>query len=345
MTAAGNAAVLQRAVNLRLLGRLDDAERMLREALAESPGDPDLLGELGWVLYLAERPAEGLAAAEAAIAAAPGEAHFHQYRASLLSDLLRHDEAVQAAYTAASLRPEEPKIARTCARVLSRARRLPEAYQAARHAVALDPESSASHLLVADIADDLRDRATARRAYEEALRLDPQNAMARHDLAVLDVNTGHPMRGLRGLVEAGGIDPTMPIVLRTITVVLWKLSWRLRMLFIPATIACVVASGAEPGDATWSARVTAAASLLAIGLLIWWTVRDLPTATRPAVLAALRSDGPLRISYLGMAACVLLFLTVAGTGIGVFAGFVWLVLGMLGLLALVVGATRKVRGR
>lgn len=176
------------------------------------------------------------------------------------------------------------------------------------------------------------------------MRLDPQNAMARHDLAVLDINTGHPARGLRGLVEAGALDPTMPIVLRTITHVLWKLSWRLRMLFIPATIACVVASGAQPDEATWSARVAAAVALLVIGLLTWRTVRGLPVGTRPAVLAALRGDRPLRVTYLGMATCVLLFLTVAVTGVGVFAGLVWLVLGLLGVLALVVGALRKLRG-
>jgi tetratricopeptide (TPR) repeat protein len=340
-----SSAALERAENLRLLGRLDDAERTLREALTAAPNEPGLLSELAWVLDLADRQAEGLAAAEAAIAVDPQEARHHQIRASLLSGLNRHEEAVHAAFTARSLRPHEPKIARTCARVLSAAGRLPEAYEAARHAVALEPESATAHLMVADIADDLRDRQTARRAYEEALRLDPQNALARHDLAVLDVNTGHPMRGLRGLVEAGGIDPTMPIVLRTIAVVLWKLSWRLRMLFVPATIACVVASGAEPDDATWSARVAAAVSLLAIGLLTWWTVRDLPAATRPAVRAALRTDGPLRLTYLGMAACVLLFLAVAVTGVGVFAAFVWLVLGMLGLLALVVGAMRRLRGR
>lgn len=336
-------AALQRAESLRLLGRLDDAERTLREALAAAPHDAGLLSELAWVLDLADRQAEGLPAAEAAIALEPQEARHHQIRASLLSALNRHDEAVQAAFTAGSLRPEDPKVARTCARVLSVAGRKREAYDAARHAVALDPESSAAHLLVADIADDLRDRQTARRAYAEALRLDPQNALARHDLAVLDINTGHPAKGLRGLVEAGSLDPTMPIVLRTIAFVLWKLSWRLRMLFIPATIACVAASGGQVDDATWSARIAAAVSLLAIGLLTWWTVRDLPPGTRPAVLAAMRRDGPLRVTYLGLAACVLLFLAVAISGFGVFAGLVWLVLGLLGVLALLVGVLRKLR--
>jgi hypothetical protein len=137
----------------------------------------------------------------------------------------------------------------------------------------------------------------------------------------------------------------MPIVLQTIAVVLWKLSWRLRMLFIPATIVCVAASGAQPDEATWSGRIAAASSLLAIGLLTWWTVRDLPAGTRPAVRAALRTDRPLRLTYLGLAACVLLFLVAAVTGIGIFAGLVWLVLGLLGVLALVIGGIRRWRGR
>jgi tetratricopeptide (TPR) repeat protein len=227
--------------------------------------------------------------------------------------------------------------------VLSRARRLLEAGDAARHAVALDPESSAAHLILADIYDDLGDRRTARRAYEEALRLDPQNAVARHDLAVLDANTRHPARALRGLVEAGRLDPTLPVVMKTITVVLWKLSWRLRMLFVVATVACIAASGPRPDEPTWPTRIAAAVALLVIGLLSWWTVRSLPPQARPAMLAALRTDGPLRFTYLAIAMCALLFLVVAVTGLGGFAAFVWLVLGLLGLLALIVQVARRAR--
>jgi tetratricopeptide (TPR) repeat protein len=338
-----SAAALERAENLHLLGRLDDAERTLRDALAATPDDPDLLGALGWVLYTADRPAEGLAAAEAALARAPQHGGFHRLRAALLSELNRHAEAVQESYAAVSLAPQDPATARAHARVLSRARRLPEAGEAARHAVALDPESSAAHLILADIYDDLGDRRTARRAYEEALRLDPQNAVARHDLAVLDANTRHPARALRGLVEAGRLDPTLPVVMKTITVVLWKLSWRLRMLFVVATVACIAASGPRPDDATWATRIAATVALLVIGLLTWWTVRSLPPQARPAMLAALRTDGPLRFTYLAIAGCALAFLAVAITGLGVFAAFVWLVLGVLGLLALVVRLARTLR--
>lgn len=83
------AAALERAETLRMLGRLHDAERTLREALSTAPDDPGLLSELAWVLDLADRQAEGLVAAEAAIALDAQEARHHQIRASLLSGLNR----------------------------------------------------------------------------------------------------------------------------------------------------------------------------------------------------------------------------------------------------------------
>jgi hypothetical protein len=135
----------------------------------------------------------------------------------------------------------------------------------------------------------------------------------------------------------------LPVVLKTITVVLWKLSWRLRMLFVVATVACIAASGPRPDEPTWPTRIAAAVALLVIGLLTWWTVRSLPSQARPAMLAALRTDGPLRFTYLAIATCALLFLVVAVTGFGVFAGLVWLVLGLLGLLALIVQVARRAR--
>jgi Flp pilus assembly protein TadD len=336
-------AALERAEHLRRLGRLDDAERTLRDALGSAPDDPELLAALASVLLIAERAAEALAAVEAAIVRAPEEGRFHQLQAVALSALGRHDDAVRAARTAVSLAPQNPRIARVNARVLAAAGLLREAGEAARHAVALAPDSSDAHLLLADITSDLGDRRTARRAYGEALRLDPQNAVARHDLAVLDANARHPARALRGLVEAGTLDPTLPVVLQTITVVLWKLSWRLRMLFVVATLACIAASGPQPAEPTWSARIAAAVALLVIGLLTWRAVRGLPARSRPAVLAALRTDAPLRFTYLALTACVLLVLAVAGTGLGLFAAFVWLVLGLLGALALVVRVARRMR--
>jgi tetratricopeptide (TPR) repeat protein len=332
-----------RVEQLRLLARFEDAERAAREALAASPNDPGLLLALAAVLHESGRFVDGLAAAEAAAAAAPEFDRPHVVRAALLSGLGRHEEAVEAAYRALTLAPEETPGATMYAQVLKQAGRLPEAAQAARRVVALDPNSPAAHFLLADVTSDLGDRETARRAYEEVLRLDPQHAEARHDLAVLDARGHRPARALRGLIDAGMLAPGMPKVMQTITAVLWLLSWRLRMLLGLATVAVIGASGEDPLDSTWSGRIAAAIALAIAGGLTWWTVRDLPKQTRPVVRAALQGDGPLRLTYAAVAACVLLLAVVLITGVGVFAALVWLVLGLLGGLAIVVRTVRRLR--
>jgi hypothetical protein len=135
----------------------------------------------------------------------------------------------------------------------------------------------------------------------------------------------------------------MPKVMQTITAVLWLLSWRLRMLLGPATVAVIDASGEEPLDSTWSGRIAAAVTLAIAGGLTWWTVPDLPQQTRPVVRAALQGDGPLRLAYAAVAACVLLLAVVLITGVGMVVALVWLVLGLLGGLALVVRTVRRLR--
>jgi tetratricopeptide (TPR) repeat protein len=332
----------QRIEHLRELGRLADAEREARAALAAEPQDGALLAALAAVLLRAGRNAEGLAAADAATAAAPHEERSHRLRALLLSRLGRHAEALAAGYTSVSIAPEEPLAATAYARVLQGAGRLPDAAAVAHRVVALAPNSAESHFLLADVTSDLGDRHTARLAYAETLRLDPQHAAARHDLAVLDARAHRPARALKGLIDAGTMDPSMPQVLRTVTAVLWQLSWRLRIWLIAATLVALVTSS---GQASGTARLVAAGILSASAVLAWWTVRDLPARTRPVVAAALRTDGPLRFTYIATTACVAVYAVIAVTGLGVLAGLVWLVLGLLGWLTLIVRIVRSRRSR
>lgn len=333
----------QRVEHLRELGRLDDAEREARAALAAEPQDAALLAALAAVLLRADRNAEGLAAADAATAAAPHEERSHRLRALLLSRLGRHAEALAAGYASVSIAPEEPLAATAYARVLQGAGRGADAVAVAHRVVALAPNSADSHFLLADVTSDLGDRRTARLAYAETLRLDPQHAAARHDLAVLDARAHRPARALRGLVDAGTMDPSMPQVLQTVTAVLWQLSWRLRVWLIVATLVAIV-TGAGP-QPSGTARVVAAAILAASAGLGWWTVRDLPARTRPVVAAALRTDGPLRFTYVATTACVAVYGVIAVTGLGVLAGIVWLVLGLLGWLTVIVRVVRSRRSR
>ena len=207
--AAGTRAAAARAEHLRALGRLDDAERVLRTALRDGPGRRRAAAVLAAVLLSARRFDEGLAASEAALAARPG----------------RRARAPHPGAAAVGLGPAPrgrrvrlprghpgPGVADRGAGVL-------DAAAARGPAAATRPRSPAgrsswrrmsadAHFQLADVTSDLGDRATARRAYAETLRLDPEHAAARHDLAVLDARAHRPARALAGLVTAGRLDPT-----------------------------------------------------------------------------------------------------------------------------------------
>jgi len=103
-----------RAGQLRDLGRLDDAERVLRSALSQDPSDGELLLMLAAVLLSARRFDEGLAASAGALAAAPDDERGHRIRALLLSGQGRYREAVESGYRAVTLpRSRRPRRWRT----------------------------------------------------------------------------------------------------------------------------------------------------------------------------------------------------------------------------------------
>lgn len=340
-------SLVERAEHLRAVGRLDDAERTVRDGLAENPQDPALLRGLAVLLLASDRDRpdrheEGLAAADAACAAEPGAEHPHRLRALHLSMLGRHEEALEAGYRAVSLAPDDRYAATGYARVLQRAGRLADAAQVARRVVELGPLEAGSHFLLADVTSDLGDAATARAAYTETLRLDPAHAGARHDLAVLDARSHRPGRALGGLVDAGRLAPGETGVLGTVAAVLWQLSWRLRLVLL-VSVFLVLALSARPEGAAVATRVGAVAVLLAGALLARHETRELPRGAWPVIRAAVRADRPLAVTWFALGLCVALYVAVALTGIAALAGAVWVVLLGLALLAVGVGLARRRR--
>lgn len=337
-------AIADRVARLRILRRYDDAEREARRGLAAEPGDADLLMELAAVLLAQRRGADGLAVADAALAAAPQAERAHRIRAVLLAQLGRHAEALQAGYTSVSLAPEEPWAALGYATVLQQAGRLDDAQRVALRAVSLAPDEPAAHLRLADIASDRGDLGTARAAYRETLRLDPDNATARHDLAVLDLNGKRPGRALRGLVEAGRLDPTIPVVLDNVGAVLWRLAWRVRVFLLVATLLVIGTTGeADLARPSVSGRVAGVLVLLAASGIAGWAARDLPARAVPVVRAALRGDRPLGVTFGALGLCLLVYAAVAVTGVALLGAVVWLVLAVLAVLAVGVGLVRRRR--
>lgn len=217
---------LERALALCDLGRLEDAEDALREALREEPDDPLAHGILARILVELERPEEALEPASATIALAPDLSLGYVARAQALLGLRRFDEAERSAYEAIRLDPEdsEPRVLLAAA-FLGRGR-WDDAIGAVADALALEPESEtalglqAFALAMSESGSDWQEAADktlaaapdsavahalsgqahlvrggereAAERFREALRLDPQSELAQMGLADA-MKASHPL--------------------------------------------------------------------------------------------------------------------------------------------------------
>jgi len=99
---------------------------------------------------------------------------------------------------------------------------------------------------------------------------------------VLDVRAHRAGAALRGLVAAGQLDPTEPMVLRNVAAVLWNLAWFLRIALV---VGVFVVVGTAADGTSGSARVAAGAVLAVVAGAAWWFGRDLPRAEPGGVAA------------------------------------------------------------
>src|SRR6478736_4148783 len=209
--------LVRRAVQLRDLRRYAEAEAMFKDALAQSPHDPDTLHELALCQYLQPQGEKrAIATIESAIAAAPNESDLHATRALILAAIPRVKDAAVAAKEATRLDPYNVRAWVALASSHSAAQRWADVEQAARHALALDPDQSDAATMLAhalrlqgkheenagqiagmlhrDAEDDRVHAAAgwsalqqgrgkeAEKHFLEALRLDPNNDFARQGL-------------------------------------------------------------------------------------------------------------------------------------------------------------------
>jgi tetratricopeptide (TPR) repeat protein len=210
---------VDRAAALSDVGRHEEAELLLRRALASDADDPGLRAALAHVLLARGETAEALVHAERTVALAPDVGYGHALRSAVLStDLRRRRDAVDAAREAVRLDPEEAFCHGALARACLRARWFPEALDAAERAAALDPEDADAHRLRGAALMALGRPADAEDAFREALRLDPEDGDALHDLGVAVGVQGRARQGESRelLVDAARADPTDQHVRRTL---------------------------------------------------------------------------------------------------------------------------------
>jgi len=136
---------VDRALALCELGRLEDAEEALREALREEPEDPLAHGILALVLVDLDHAEEALRSASRTVALAPELSLGHVGRAQALLSLERFEDAEASANEAIRLDPEDsdPWVLLTAAQLGQG--RWDDAISAADRALSLEPESETAH--------------------------------------------------------------------------------------------------------------------------------------------------------------------------------------------------------
>ena len=217
---------LDRAIALCELGRLEDANEALLEALREDPNDPFTHGIRALVLMDLDRPEEALEAASTAIALAPDLQVGHMAQARAFLSLERFEQAEAATKEAIRLDPEDADARVLLAFCFLGQEQWAAALAAADAALTLEPESESARgvralaLGMSQGGDDWRQAAAetlaiapgsslahafagqahlvrggereAAERFREALRLDPESEFAQAGLAEA-MKASHPL--------------------------------------------------------------------------------------------------------------------------------------------------------
>jgi predicted TPR repeat methyltransferase len=183
-------------------GRLDDAERAFRKALASDNRLADAHHLLGIVLSQRGRARDGLRAIERAIERAPGASTYQVSRGALLATLGIVAEAAACFRRALAARPGDALALRNLATAELGLGRPESALAAARRSAALDRRDPTTWAARAHAARRLGLASEAAAACRAALGLDPGQDEARFLLASLDGTPDRPPPGyVRGLFD------------------------------------------------------------------------------------------------------------------------------------------------
>jgi Tfp pilus assembly protein PilF len=131
-------------------GRLDQAETVLGQLLAEAPERPGAVHLMGIVAYRKGRPAEAVRLMERSLALAPATALFHRNLCEVYRTLGRLDQALIVGRRAAALAPDDPHCFHNLSVLHYHRLELDEAIATAERAVALDADFAGAHFGIAE---------------------------------------------------------------------------------------------------------------------------------------------------------------------------------------------------
>jgi len=166
-------------------GRLDEAERHLRDAIALAPGTAEPLYNLGLVLTAKQLPTDAAAAYREAIRIDPESAAAHNNLANLLLALDQSEEAGAHYAEAVRLQPKFAGFRNSYGVWLLDENRPGDALVQLEEALRLQPQLAEISFNAGNAAAALGRLTTAEKHYRRALQLEPDHAEAHNNLGNL----------------------------------------------------------------------------------------------------------------------------------------------------------------
>ena len=196
------------ALALLRAGRPEDAERVLRLAVAGSAADADAIHLLGFILATTGRADEGLQLLDRALALDPRNPGYLDNRAQVLMHEGRIDEAVRDARAVTTLAPRFADGWLHLAQALRRKEARAESLAAAERAIALDARHAGARYHAALLHLDAGDHAAAERGFAGVLEIDPRHVAALVNLGIVQREAGRHAAALGTFARAAAADPS-----------------------------------------------------------------------------------------------------------------------------------------
>ncbi|HVU22475.1 MAG TPA: tetratricopeptide repeat protein [Opitutus sp.] len=180
------------AESLRLQKHGEEALRVVRTALGETPGSYELHGELGTVLADLSRTEESVQAYRDAVAIVPNDAFLNYSLGYGLLALGHREEAIGYLHRSLTLQPTFPKTLILLGQLAFEAGDLEGARRYWQPLYDSHPEQAMArhflglyHLRAGEAAADQKDAAAAEKHYRDGIAVDPKNAELNVNLGVL----------------------------------------------------------------------------------------------------------------------------------------------------------------
>jgi tetratricopeptide (TPR) repeat protein len=194
-------------------GRLDEAEKLYKQALALQPGDADALHYLGVVAHQRGDHDKAVEQILRAVQAQPGSSQMHCNLAEAQRAAGKPAEAEASARAALALRADYPEAWLNLAAALFQRRRFAESETAARTALARRPDFPAAALALADALREQGRIQDAEAAYRRVLAAVPDHGAALSNFGLMLAQAGRMEEGLefsrRAASQASADVPSM----------------------------------------------------------------------------------------------------------------------------------------